>query len=246
MTKDEKLWAKVEAAYRAGMSVKDIRAKYKVAMGELMKRIADGGWTRAADDQKKAEKPEPPATNLPAVITVIPSAASAEIKRGVDAALSEVIESHKLMSRQLRDHYMSDLADYQALHKVLAKYDPNVVADLMAKGTPGQPNAELQKYLQSIYDAHAEAIKLFERIARNGRAVVELERTVWGLDRDKGAGAEKEQSYDDALDELTRPLPPPAPLPPNVVEFEQRIRARRKGPKDDDEGRGGQNGTGPV
>jgi hypothetical protein len=213
-------WTEVEAAYRAGMPIAVICAKFGVTMAELIKRIREGDWKRDGDtspppsngggnDGAHGAEFEP--VRLPAKIERL-------VERAAIDAAADIAREHRQLTRQLRHHFAQELVDFDAMRGHLATFrDENHIADLKGRADGG---ASLREYLTQCLAHNSKRVDALDKLARIGNAVVEAERAAWGLDE---ASDPEERTYEDLLREIGSTPITPRKVPERVFEFEARI-----------------------
>jgi len=213
-------WAEVEAAFRAGESMTEIRKRFSVSLADILKRAKAAGWkhgeTRAIHSNGGADNTG--ASALPVVVT---AAATRAVKAAVDGLITDIVSSHKDITRKLRRRFEAELAEFDALTARLASFtDTDHIARLSAKADGGK---ELRLYLAQCLASHEKRTSVLERLGRIGAQVVNVERMVWGLDIEPTDI--QATNWDAILADLRKPLRPLS-LPNNVVEFERKMTVR--------------------
>ena len=210
----ESTWAKAQAEYIAGASLASICKRFKIVMRELLKRIKDEGWLRAGQKPKQAVILRDPAIDE----------RTSTVRDKVEQAVADIIDGHRSISLEMRENLESEIAEYQQLKQYMISVATHkeTFDQLVEAGDSGK----LLEYLKDCFEAFGKRVLSVERLVRLAALLISTERTVWGIDATP-EGAETE-SYDDLLELCQQPLLPRS-LPPNVTDFEQRLRERQGG-----------------
>lgn len=216
MADNTKLWAKIQADFRLGASLGNLRKKYKVSVAQIIKRAKAEGWTRAKD--------EPKVINGKALAVIIESAAKTDqarkVDEAVDEALASVMKDHRRITRGLRDLFEDNVAEFQAMLKHFVTFmDEEQIEKLKLEAARSGDIKELVQYLHNAMTAFGKRTALLDRLVVIGGAVIEKERLVWGMkDYDGETGAD----WDELVEKLKEPIEIPI-LPAEILNFEKRI-----------------------
>lgn len=208
------IWIKAQAEHRAGTSLAKICKKFGMSMAALLKRIKEESWTRPGAKKK-----------LPAKTPEATEQINSKIDAALEEAVADIIQSHRSISRQLREELDSEIAEFQELKLFfVSALDKETIEELIRKSEPGQPNTALVDHLNNILISFGRRMGISDKLVRLASLIVETERTVWAIDK-QSEGPEHE-SYDDLLESIKLPLRARS-LPAGVADFEKKLEQKR-------------------